>query len=169
MKKEVVYVAVFGVLCVLAGVLVGAGIVKRGVYPRNRTGGPNFAERSERFGGKGPAALKEKKGGELFEKISAKLDLNEKQKTQAREILENARQEINKVGENMHSAINEIRHRTDKQIIDILTPQQQEKFKALLKEHEIGRDPRRQGEDRGFRLSGKDRGSHPGEEIPPQK
>ncbi|MCK9595184.1 MAG: hypothetical protein PHH68_05110 [Candidatus Omnitrophica bacterium] len=159
MKKEVFYVAVFGVLCVLAGVLFGAGIVKRGSFPvGHRPGGASFAERSERFAGKGLAALRAKKGRDILEKIAVDLALNVEQKERIKGILENSRQEIDKIGDNMRGSINEIREKSDKRIMAILDPEQQEKFKSLLKKHGMDRRPRQPGEDFGPRRPGEDPG-----------
>lgn len=136
MDKNVVYVAVFGVLCVLAGVLVGAGIAKKAGLPWP---GPSerrhFAEKAERFMGYGPREPGERRGGDgSIEMLTTKLNLSGEQKARVTEILEKTRQEIDKLGKNIRSAIAELKEKDDKQIMDILTPQQQEKFKALIEE-----------------------------------
>jgi len=132
MNKNAVYLAAFGVLCVLVGVVVGAGIVRKTNLPCFGPERPNFAKRAERFMCQGPKGLKGKGG--LFTMLTTKLDLDQDQRVKVREILEQTRQEINKVGEGVRNTIANIKEKGDKQIMDTLSPQQQEKFRALLKE-----------------------------------
>jgi hypothetical protein len=165
MDKNLVYVSVFGVLCVLAGVLVGAGITKSVNSPWHGPERQNFAERAERFMNYGLREPGEKRGGAgPIEMLTAKLGLNAEQKVKVAEILENTRKEIDKVGKGIRSAIIDVKEKGDKQIMGILTPQQQEEFKTLQNEFEGGRLPRG---PRGVR--GKMRGCDPGsnEELPP--
>jgi hypothetical protein len=137
MDRNVVYVSVFGVLCVLAGVLVGAGISRNAGFPCRGTEMPNFRERAERFMGYGPEeTMGKKRHAKPIEVISEKLGLNPEQKAKVSEILENTRQKIDEVGKGVRSAILEIKERGDKQIMEILNPQQQEKFKEFQKEME---------------------------------
>ncbi|MDD5691478.1 MAG: hypothetical protein PHC37_07295 [Candidatus Omnitrophica bacterium] len=164
MDKNVVYVAVFGVLCVLAGVLVGAGITKNRNLPWRGPERPDFSERAERFMRHGPRDTRERKTGVgPIKMLTVKLGLNAGQKAKIAEILENTRQEIDRVGKNIRSAIIEIKEKGDKQIMGVLTPQQQEEFKALQNEFEAGRG------SRGPEMEpGKIRGFGPGlnEELP---
>lgn len=144
MNKNVIYVSAFGVLCVVAGVLLGAGITKKVML-----GGPcverlNFAQRAEHFMGQGVSRHGAKKGGAgPLTMLTEKLALNEEQKTKIKDILEKTRQEITGVGQNLRNNIREIREKSDKQIMEILSPEQQEKFKALQKEFKKGRGPGR--------------------------
>jgi Spy/CpxP family protein refolding chaperone len=160
----VVYVSVFGILCVLVGVLVGATIIRS---INLRWFGPerfDFAQRAEHFMGPGLREPGRKGGGGLIEMLAVKLDLSTEQKTKVAEILENTRKEIDSVGKNIRNAIIEIKENGDKQIMGILTPQQQEEFKALQNEFEERCGPgRQQGGERG-RMRG--RGFPPAEELP---
>ncbi|OGX24586.1 MAG: hypothetical protein A2Y03_10210 [Omnitrophica WOR_2 bacterium GWF2_38_59] len=141
MNKNEMYIAVFGVLCVLAGVIVGVGIAKKLNLPWSPgPQGPHFAERAEHFMGYSQKGPKDKRyGGGPLEMLSDRLSLNAEQKTKVSEILEKTRQEIDEVGKNVRNTIDEVREKSDKQIMDILTPQQQEKFKALQEEFKKGR------------------------------
>jgi Spy/CpxP family protein refolding chaperone len=85
-----------------------------------------------RYGQRGQEARRG--GAGLLEIMANKLGLTEEQKTKIKDILEKTRQEINTVGKDVRSAIAGIREKSDKQIMEILTPEQQEKFKALQKE-----------------------------------
>jgi len=159
-----VYLAVFAALCVLAGVLVGASITKRPNLPWYAPERPDFGEMAERFMRYGPRQPGERRGGySPIEMLTAKLDLSAEQKAKVLEILEKTRQEIDEVGKNVRSAITEIREKGNKQIMDILTLQQQEKFKALQKEFR-GYGPRWPG---GERWPAGEYGPRTGEELPP--
>ena len=68
--------------------------------------------------------------------LSDRLELDDGQKIKVKEILEKTRQEIDKIGESVRGAINGVKEKSDKEIAGILTPVQQEKFTALLKEME---------------------------------
>lgn len=165
MNKNTVYLAVFVVLCVLAGVLVGASITRRPNLPWPGPERPSFRERAERFMGYGPRQPRERRGGDSpIEMLTIKLNLSQEQKAKVTEILEKTRQEIDEVGENVRSAIAEIKEKSNRQIMAILTPQQQEKFKALQKEFEKGYRPRHPGEKH---TPMREFGPHPDEELPP--
>ncbi|MDD5561712.1 MAG: hypothetical protein PHT50_06270 [Candidatus Omnitrophica bacterium] len=141
MNKNAVYLAVFAALCVLAGVLVGAGITKRQNLPWHGQGRQNFRERAERYMGMGygQKGYGERKGAcGPVETLAIKLGLNAEQKAKVIQILEKSRQEITEVGKNLRSTITEIKEKGDKQIMSILNPEQQEKFKALLKDAKEG-------------------------------
>lgn len=167
MNKNALYLAVFAVLCVLAGVLAGAGITRRTNLPGPRSDRPNFAEKAERFMGyEQRHPDRDRNDGGPIEMLTARLDLNAEQKVKVMEILEKTRQEIEETGKNIRSAINEIREKSDKQIMAILTPQQQEKFKALQEKFERGGGPDDLARERAPM---RDFGSPPGEELPPQR
>lgn len=160
MNKNAVYLAIFGVLCVLAGVIVGAGIVKKTGSPRFRPDRMHFVQKAEKFMFNGPKEMRERaapgvrpKGGPgmnemrtgmkarpgqredgLFKMLVSKLALDQDQQLRVKEILEQTRREIGKVGENVREAISAIKDKSDQQIMEVLTTQQQEKFKALLEE-----------------------------------
>jgi Spy/CpxP family protein refolding chaperone len=105
-------------------------------------------------------------GGGFAEMLTVKLNLNAEQRTKVTEILENTRLKIDEVGKNVRSAIAEVREKADKQIMDILTPQQQEKFKALQKRFERGcglKGPR------GKYMPFREHGPQPEEELPQPK
>ncbi len=132
MNKNAFYLAIFGVLCVLAGVLVGAGISRRPGLAWPGRDGPDFRHRAEHFMG---YRHKDKRGGGgLVDMLAKKLELSARQKAQVSLILEKTRQEIDQVGKDIRKAIFTIREKSDKEIMEILTPQQQERFRALQEE-----------------------------------
>ena len=165
MNKNAVYLAVFAALCLLAGVLVGASISKRPNLAWTGPIKPDFRARAERFMGYGPRNLRNRKPGDGFAQLLAvKLGLNAEQKAKVKEILENMRQQIDEVGKNLRSSIAGIKDKGDKQIMDILTPEQQEKFKALQKKFQRGR-PNCTGGERGPMRG---YGPPPDQDLPPQ-
>ena len=138
MNRDALYVAILTVLCILVGVLIGAGITSKTNLPWPYPGRPSFTERAEHFMGMGPKGPFGRgpgvRGGEgLFKMLADKLDLNREQEGKVKDILDKTRQEIDKVGESVRGAMNGIKEKSDKEIMDILTPQQQEKFKELCK------------------------------------
>jgi len=135
MNRNALYLAIFGILCVLAGVVVGAGVTNKVALPGGGPGRMDFIQKAERFMGHKPRGFgRMRGGGGLAEMLTVRLDLSAGQEVKVREILDRARQEIDEIGKNIRSAINGVKEKSDKQIMGILTPQQQEKFKALLKE-----------------------------------
>jgi Spy/CpxP family protein refolding chaperone len=159
MNRNAFYLAVFTVLCVLAGVLVGAGITRRAEPPWH--GPPGF--------GFGP------RGGPM-EMFTAALGLSADQKTQVSQILEKTRRELNDVGKKVRFAITEIKEKSDNQIMEVLTPEQREKFSALKKKRQLRRldfGPAREfgpppGEDMPF-PRGEDTLSPQGDGVPPSQ
>jgi len=165
MNKNAVYLAIFAALCVLAGVLVGASITKRPDFSLHGPGGPGFREKAERFMGYGPREHRERMGGGggPIEMFTARLGLNQEQKIKVADILEKTRQEIDQVGENIRGAIDQVREKSDKEIMSILTPEQQKKFKTLQGEFSKGYGLKGPGEKRGPKG---ERRLPPGEELP---
>ncbi|MFA5144321.1 MAG: hypothetical protein WC522_09225 [Candidatus Omnitrophota bacterium] len=139
MNRDALYVAILTVLCVLLGVLVGSGITSKANLPWPCREKPCFTEKAERFMWHGPRQHPSEKfrggkgGGDIFNMLAVKLELTEDQKGKVKEILEKTRREIDNLGASIRGAMSEIKEKGDKQITDILTPQQQEKFKELCK------------------------------------
>ncbi len=143
MNKNVVYVSVFGILCILVGILVGETIARRTDL---RWPGPerlNFAQRAKYFMGPGLREPGRQDGVGPIKMLTVKLNLSAEQRVKVAEILENTRKEIDGVGKNIRNVIIEIKEKADKQIMGILTPQQQEEFRALQNEFEETRGPDR--------------------------
>ncbi len=111
MKKEMMFISLFGILCVLAGVFVGAGIVK------NLTLNPPVAPE-----------------GALFLLMEKKLNLSEEQKDKIKVILESMRHEIDMLGESVRGTIKDLKMKSDKEIMAVLTPDQQKSFEMLIKD-----------------------------------
>jgi len=174
MNKNMVYVAVLAVLCVLSGVVVGAGVAKKAGLPWPCPERPNFSERAESFMRQGPGERPfmkhvrkgpgERGGGGLLEILASEIDLTKDQQVKVKEVLEKTRQEIDEVGKDVRNAITEIKEKGDKQIMDILNPEQQQKFKTLLDDFKKRHNP-----DMRERRRGPMKEDHPcpGEGFPP--
>ena len=139
MNKNAVYLAVFGVLCVLAGVVAGAGIAKKVSLPWFNPERPNFTEKAERVmwhRSKDFKAKKERGKDRLFTMLNTKLELDQNQQGKVKEIIEQRRQEIGRVGKDVRNTMDGIKKKGDRQIMDVLNSRQQEKFRALLEKFE---------------------------------
>jgi len=135
MNKNALYLAIFGILCVLAGVLVGANIGQRSNMLWSGKQRPHFREHAEYLMGYGQNHVSGKRFGEKFTgMLIDKLSLDNEQKTKVTQILDDTRLKIDEVGKNVRSSIVEIRQNADKQIMEILTPEQQDKFKSMQEE-----------------------------------
>jgi len=165
MNKNAVYLAIFAVLCVTAGTLFGVTISYRMGPPMPFPGRHGFMERAERFMGRQPGCPGEAPGGRSFSKMLARrLELNKEQEIKIKEILENTRREIDKVGMGVRETIAGIKEKTDKQIMGILNPEQQEKFRELIAEMSK-KFPMHGGPDRE-RGPMNEEGPRPGEDLP---
>lgn len=139
MNKNTLYLAVFTVLCVLAGVLVGATITRKPDFSRRNSEIGGFREKAERFMKYGKEHSRGEKGSNFLSgMLASKLGLNDEQKAKVDGIMENARKEIDELGKTLRSSISDIKEKGDNQIMEILTPEQQEKFRALKSEFEKG-------------------------------
>ncbi|MDD3905826.1 MAG: hypothetical protein PHS46_04735 [Candidatus Omnitrophica bacterium] len=183
MNKNMLYVVGLAVLCVLAGVIVGAGIVKKAGFPPSCHDRASFTARAEGFMGRTPGNFESRGAGRHFGKGTEgkrhpdlikifvdKLTLTKEQEARTKEILDRTRQEIDEVGKSVRGAITSIKEKSDKAIMDILTPQQQEKFKAMIEEFEAKKNsgPCGQKGDHGPMGMEQHRMGPDGDSLPPQ-
>lgn len=133
MNKNAVYITVFGVLCVLSGALIGAGIARSTAYPF-RPPRHEFAEKAERYMRFGPRMHRFSRmhRGGYFDALINQLDLNSEQKSKVGEIVAKTREEIRVIGENVRASIDGIRDKSKQEIMAVLTPEQQKRFQSLL-------------------------------------
>lgn len=135
MKKNLIYVAVFGILCVLAGVLIGVSMVRRAMPPVPRFDRMRFSQHAERVMGYRPGGPEDARPGrEPFEMLARKLNLNEEQKVKVKAIFENTRQELDNIRKSVRGNVDKIKEKTDSQIMEVLNDKQKEKFKEFLEE-----------------------------------
>ncbi len=149
MNKNILYIAVFGVLCVMVGMLAGVTIAGRGRMMRPVMERPGFGRGPAGFMGHGLRQGSDGRRNGPVEMLSARLKLNKEQQEKVARILEDTRKEIERTGRNIRNSIIDIREKADKQIMGILTPPQQEEFKVLQEEFVEARVP---GKGRGRAL-----------------
>ncbi len=133
MNKSAVYLAVFAVLCVLAGVILGANITKDQGRPRVRRQA-DFKRKPERMAGVQSMGLRGKREDSSVESLSGRLGLNPEQKDQVSKIFENARQDIENAGKDVRESIMQIKENTNRKILEVLDSVQKEKFQQLQEE-----------------------------------
>ena len=90
-------------------------------------------------------ARAERRGGRGFERIFDDLNLNAEQKAQVRQILGDARAEIDAMRRESEPRFEEVRRRSDERLRQVLTPEQWQRFQQL--KEEMG--GRRRGRGRG--------------------
>jgi len=141
MNKNILYIAVFGILCVMVGMLAGVTIAGRDRMMRPVMERPGFGQGPAGFMGHGLRQGRDGKRSGPIEMLSARLKLNKEQQEKVARILEDTRKEIERTGRNIRNSIIDIREKADKQIMNILTPAQQEEFKVLQEEFAENRIP----------------------------
>jgi hypothetical protein len=147
MNKNALYLAVFAVLCVLSGVIVGASITKDHKWADTHRR-PDFKRKADGLMGYESRGLKDRKGATPVEMLSTKLGLNTEQKEKITKIFEDARQDIEKAGKDIRESIKNVKEKTDRQIMDVLDATQKEKFQQLQE------DIKRKIEARKARMQG---------------
>lgn len=133
MNKSAVYLAVFAVLCVLAGVILGVNITKDQGRPRAFRQA-DFKRKPERMAGVQSMGLRGKREDSSVESLSGRLGLNPEQKDQVSKIFENARQDIENAGKDVRASIMQIKENTNRKILEVLDSVQKEKFQQLQEE-----------------------------------
>ncbi len=126
MKKTVVYALILSAVSVTAG-LVAGGAMERAKIKKHldaiRPHQPFPQEMRQQNQGGGPK--------EIFQRLAKELNLDEGQKQEFRAILEKAREDISSITRDSREKLLIIRKESDGRILEILTPQQQEKFKKI--------------------------------------
>jgi Spy/CpxP family protein refolding chaperone len=85
-----------------------------------------------------------RRGG--FEAMLDRLNLGEEQKTQVRQIMDEARAEIGAVRRETEPRFAEVRRRSDERLRQVLTPEQWQQFQQLMQETRGRRRGRRDGD-----------------------
>src|SRR5213080_4440103 len=104
------------------GSVTGAALT--GLY-RSRSGGPEARERAMH---------------ERFEKMRSELNLTDQQTTSVRTILDETRNEYRAVRNELRPRFEEPRMKARARIRALLTPEQQQKFDAMVAQHDAQRD-----------------------------
>jgi len=156
MNKSALYLAIFAVLCVLSGVLVGANITKHQKWPPREYQQADFKRKAQRMVGyESGRSSKDRRKRNPVETLSTKLGLSAEQKEKITKIFEEARQDIDNAGKDIRASIKQIKDKSDAKIMEVLDSVQQDKFKQLQEEIkrkiESGK-ARFQGDRQGKRL-----------------
>lgn len=80
-----------------------------------------------------------------FERVIERLDLTTEQRTQVRQILDDARAEMGSVRRSSEPRFAEIRQRSDERLRQVLTPEQWQQFQQMKEEMRGRRRGRRDG------------------------
>ncbi|MBM3249414.1 MAG: hypothetical protein FJZ09_01010 [Candidatus Omnitrophica bacterium] len=138
MKKYAVYVVILALLCIAAGAIAGIAIGKRaqlkqvaeGIRERRHVAGEYLRGK---FAGKKGHQMRQHLKEALFDRITEKLGLRDKQAKEVRAILEETREEVAAARDQFKGNLEAIKEKSHEKIMAVLTPAQQEKFKELLK------------------------------------
>lgn len=74
------------------------------------------------------------RGGRGFERVFDRLDLSDEQKAQVRQILGDARAELDAMRRESEPRFEEVRRRSDERLRQVLTPEQWQRFQQLKEE-----------------------------------
>jgi len=80
------------------------------------------------------AERRERAGGRGFERILERLDLTDEQRAQVRQILGDARAELDAMRRESEPRFAEVRRRSDERLRQVLTPEQWQQFQKLKEE-----------------------------------
>jgi Spy/CpxP family protein refolding chaperone len=69
-----------------------------------------------------------------FEQMAERLKLNDGQKTQVKQILDESREQLQALRKESEPKVNEIRNRADEQLQKVLTPEQWQQFQQMRSE-----------------------------------
>lgn len=138
MKRATVYIVVLGILCTGLGVAIGVAIDKRNTarnLPRIVRGHLLKHPRAARFlESKVITARKQRQkvgAAKLFQRINRELGLTPEQSEEVKAILEGTKQEIKQSGEEFRTYVKQAREKSHAQILEVLDPEQKEKFENL--------------------------------------
>lgn len=157
MKKTVVYALILSAVSVAAGLTAGGALERAKIKKHLDAIRPRqpFQQEMRRQGqaGGGPK--------EIFQRLAKELNLDEGQKQEFKAILEKAREDISSITRDSREKLLIIRKESDGKILEILTPEQQEKFKKIAAEAQ-------RNHPQAMRKFGQMPGGRPGEPGEPE-
>ena len=139
-RKSVVYTVALGIGCIILGVVTGIAIEKQNTKQKFL----KYAAAKQQRGKKFYQQMAQHAGKKLLEALEDKLDLTQEQKDQVVKILEETRERVKNLQDKNFTVITQIKEEGHAQILEILNPEQQEKFKQLVKEAEEKKKQRRE-------------------------
>lgn len=139
MKKAVIYIFIFGTICIFLGTAIGIIYEKRHV--KN-----HFPQILRDFILKqGMLDWQKARINQIIRRLDQELGLSEEQKVKIKSVLEGTAAELKLEWDKFRNASGQLRQITNNQILETLNPLQKEKFNKLSAEAEKGRDKEREG------------------------
>lgn len=131
MRKAIIYVAAFGIICTALGVISGVAIDRMFTrhHFRKSFGEPFDKSKME--------AKKKDRAERITGMFTGKLGLSAEQAKQVKAILEGARAEVQQTRDNFRNKLIETRKKTLDQISALLNPEQKAKLDKMMKEHKF--------------------------------
>src|SRR3989338_4992578 len=127
MKKTVVYAVILSVVSIVMGIVAGVAIERGNTIKHlSQIGRPGLPP------GEQPEQRKAQKPKDIFKRVAEELNLNQEQKEKVKQILDEAHKKISLMGDKSREDLKAIRDESHAKIMEILTPQQQEKFKDII-------------------------------------
>ena len=133
MKKTAVYALILSAVSVAAGLIAGTALERAKVkkhFEAIRQAHP-FSRETRPHQRKAAGAPKE-----IFQRLAKDLNLNPQQEQEVKGALEKARQDILAVTKESRERLLIVRNESNDRIIEILAPEQQEKFKKIVTDAE---------------------------------
>ena len=133
MKRATVYIVILGLVCTALGVAVGVAAEKR--YTRRHL--PRMVKsqllRRHHQGKRGSFGQEGEKqrGAHRLQRIAQELNLTAEQEAQVQAILEQSKQEVTQARDEFRTQIEQTKKQSNIQILELLDPEQQEKFQEL--------------------------------------
>lgn len=142
MKKGVIYIVILAIVCLVAGVVLGTFLEKRymtnqfrhAIKERIQQRQKQMAdpEVQKKFREDRQTKAKER----ILDRLNEELALSDEQVQEVKAIIESTEKEIHTLGEEIKTKFTEVREQGNEKILEILNPEQQEKFKTLVQEQE---------------------------------
>jgi len=128
MKKATIYVVIIVVVSLVAGVVVGLGISRRGHFRAYRNHQNEFGY------GKGKKLGEQEKRTMLLDRIGERLNLSQEQKEKIKSILEASREEVIQARKTSVEKFKAIKERTDNKIRAVLNEAQAIEYDKIIGE-----------------------------------
>jgi hypothetical protein len=128
MKKTIVYAVILVVVSLVVGGVLGTLIERKGGYLRRKHFIEGMRERIKDRRAKRP----EKVESVLLDRLTRQLDLSQDQQGKAKDILDDARKEVETFRDGAYKKMKDIRGETNTKIQGILTAEQKEKFTKII-------------------------------------
>lgn len=127
MKKTIVCAVVLSVVSIVMGIVAGVAIERGNTIKHlSQMGRPPLPP------GEQAEQRKAQKPQDIFKRIAEELNLDQEQKEKVKRILDETHKKISSIGDKSREDLMAVREESHARIMEILTPQQQEKFKEIV-------------------------------------